>query len=82
MARYFVDYGGGESRKQAGRACDYMLVKLNGGGELYAERIYPKGTKADTPKFNALEAKYEKELIAEIIQQAVKYGISAEQLTF
>ena len=82
MATYRVIYCGGESRKEAHRACDFMLVNLDDGDELYAERVYPSGVEGDSPEFNHLEEQYEEELRAEIIEQAAQRGIDSAQLVF
>lgn len=70
MTQTLVQYQGGESRTEAGRAVDYMLAIVDG-HELYAE-AEPGSTEAAT---------YE-ELKKAILAQAAEIGISCDRLRF
>ena len=70
MTQTLVQYQGGESRTEAGRAVDYMLAIVDG-HELYAE-AEPGSTEAAT---------YE-QLKKAILEQAVSLGISSDCLRF
>ena len=81
---YTVDYFGGESRKQPGKSCDYLLCYVDDEDgklvELYAEALCPDDVTEETID-DWSDGVYD-DLKAEIIEQAKEYGIVAEQLEF
>ena len=69
-----IGFWGGESRKNPGSGCNYMIAHTEDGTELYAEVLVDNTIEDD-------EYGYE-ELKVEIIRQAKTNGIDSECLDF
>lgn len=86
MKKYEVEFQGGESRYNAGKAIDYMLVEVPNPEdesemiELYAEMENPTWDE-DEDAFADESYTYD-DLKAEIISQARENGIDPESLVF
>ena len=84
LEKYRVRFYNGGSRQHPGKACDYMICWVededSNSIELYAEALEPDGSAVadmvawDYAIFNDLKA--------EIIDQAERLGVAAEQLEF
>lgn len=75
MKNIILTFNGGESRLHPEKGCNYMIAKLPGDEELYAEIVIPEDCD-DTDYFGYDDLK------TEIIRQASEKGIPAETLVF
>ena len=84
LKKYSIGYYGGESLQHPGKACDYMIcVARDEDGrpvETYAEVICPDDVTEDN--VDAWSESVYDDLKAEIIEQAKRLGVAAEQLEF
>ena len=84
MKKYNIGYYGGESLQHPGKACDYMICAARDEAgepvELYAEVICPDDVTEDN--IDAWSESIYDDLKAEIIEQAERLGVAAEQLEF
>lgn len=79
MARFKVDYQGGESRYTSGKAVDYMIASAED-IELYAEMENPTWDE-EKEEYEDETATYH-ELKEEILRQAKETGIPESDLDF
>ena len=84
MEKYIIGYYGGESLQHPGKACDYMICAARDEDgepvEMYAEAICPDDVTEDN--VDAWSDSVYDTLKAEIIEQAERLGVTAEQLEF
>ena len=84
MKKYTIGYYSGESRQHPGKGCDYMICAARDEYgepiEMYAEAICPDDVTEDN--IDAWSDSVYDDLKAEIIEQAKRLGVAAEQLEF
>ena len=84
MKKYTIGYYGGESLQYPGKACDYMICaardEYDRPVEMYAEAICPDNITEDN--IDAWSDSVYDDLKAEILEQAKRLGVAAEQLEF
>lgn len=84
MKKYNVGYYSGESLQHPGKGCDYMICAARDEDgdpvEMYAEAICPDDVTEDN--VDAWSDSVYDDLKADIIEQAARLGVAADQLEF